>query len=204
MNTSLKNIINTRISVNSFQPNRPLKDEVITSLVDLATKSPSAYNLQNWRFIAVRSESAKIRLQAAAFGQDKILNCSVNFIICGTLEAHKQLRSALQPSLEANIMEQKVVDAWVTQIASHEGNFILQRDEAIRSASLAAMSLMLSAQDIGLGTCAIGGFDGTQVAYEFGLNSTEIPVLIVAVGYATSNNWPQKPRKPLSKVLTII
>ena len=76
------------------------------------------------------------------------------------MEAHKQLRSALQPSLEANIMEQKVVDAWVTQIASHEGNFILQRDEAIRSASLAAMSLMLSAQDIGLGTCAIGGFDG--------------------------------------------
>jgi nitroreductase len=63
---------------------------------------------------------------------------------------------------------------------------------------------MLAAQDIGLGTCAIGGFDGTQVAYEFGLNSTEIPVLIVAVGYATSNNWPQKPRKPLSKVLTII
>ncbi|MGQ9374284.1 nitroreductase family protein [Acinetobacter tandoii] len=204
MNTSIKNIINTRISVNSFQPNRPLGDDVITSLVDLATKSPSAYNLQNWRFIAVRSESAKMRLQAAAFGQDKILNCSVNFIICGTLEAHKQLRSVLQPSLEANIMEQKVVDAWVTQIASHEGNFILQRDEAIRSASLAAMSLMLAAQDIGLGTCAIRGFDATQVAYEFGLNSTEIPVLIVAVGYATSNNWPQKPRKSLSKVLTII
>lgn len=204
MNFSIKNVINTRISVNNFQPNRPLEDDVIASLVDLAAKSPTAYNLQNWRFIAVRSESAKMRLKSAAFGQEKIINSSVNFIICGTLEAHKQLRSVLQASLEANIMEQKIVDAWVMQIASYKDNLILQRDEAIRSASLAAMSLMLSAQDMGLGSCAIGGFDSTQIAYEFGLSSTEIPVIIIAVGYPTSDNWPQKPRKSLSEVLTII
>ena len=204
MNTSIKDLINTRISVNNFEPNRPLEDEVITSLVELATKSPTAYNLQNWRFIAVCSKSAKIRLKDAAFGQEKIFNSSVSFIICGILEAHKQLRSTLQPSLDANIMGQKVVDAWVTQIASHEGNEILQRDEAIRSASLSAMTIMLAAQDIGLGSCAIGGFDAIKVAHEFELNANELPVMIVAVGYPAGNNWPQKPRKPLSKVLTII
>lgn len=196
--------MNSRISVNNFQTNRPLEAEIITSLIDLATKSPTAYNLQNWRFIAASSESAKIRLKSVAFGQEKILHSSVSFLICGTLEAHKHLRSVLQPSVDANIIEQKVVDAWAMQTASYEGNLILQRDEAIRSASLAAMSLMLAAQDLGLGSCAIGGFDATQVALEFGLSSTEIPVIIIAIGYPTSNNWPQKPRKPLSEILTII
>lgn len=204
MNSSIEKLINSRISVNNFQSNKFLEDEVITSLVDLATKSPTAYNLQNWKFIAVRSKEAKIRLKSVAYGQEKIMNASVNFIICGTTEAHKQLRSALQPSLEANIMKQKIIDDWVAQIASHEGNKIIQRDEAIRSASLAAMALMLAAQGAGLGSCAIGGFDATLMAHEFELTSTEIPVIIVAVGYSNNNNWPQKPRKPLSQIMTII
>jgi putative NAD(P)H nitroreductase len=204
MNSSIEKVINSRISVNNFQPNHFLEDDVITSLVDLATKSPTAYNLQNWKFIAVRSKEAKIRLKSAAYGQEKIINASVNFIICGTTEEHKQLRSTLQPCLEANIMGQKIIDDWVAQIAAHEGNNIIQRDEAIRSASLAAMSLMLAAQDIGLGSCAIGGFDAAQITHEFKLTSTEIPVIIVAVGYSKNNNWPQKPRKPLSQIMTII
>lgn len=204
MNIYIKELIDNRISVNDFQLNRPLEDEVITSLVDLATKSPTAYNLQNWRFIAVRSESEKKRLRAVAFGQEKIFNSSVSFIICGTLDAYKQLRSTLQPSLEANIMDQKLIDAWVTQIASYKGNEILQRDEAIRSASLAAMAIILGAEAMGLGSCAIGGFDAVKVAHEFELNSNEVPVMIVAVGYPTASNWPQKPRKATSKVLTII
>ena len=204
MNSSIEKVINSRISVNSFQPNQFLEDKVIASLVDLATKSPTAYNLQNWKFIAVRSEEAKRRLKSVAYGQEKIMTASVNFIICGMTEAHKQLRSALQPSLEANIMGQEIIDDWVAQIASHEGNKTIQRDEAIRSASLAAMSLMLAAQGMGLGSCAIGGFDATLMAHAFELTSIEIPVIIVAVGYSKNNNWPQKPRNPLSQVMTII
>ena len=66
------------------------------------------------------------------------------------------------------------------------------------------MSLMLAAQGMGLGSCAIGGFDATLMAHAFELTSIEIPVIIVAVGYSKNNNLPQKPRKPLSQVMTII
>ncbi|TBV17526.1 nitroreductase family protein [Stutzerimonas kirkiae] len=205
MNTSIQNAIETRTSVNNFQPDRPLDDGAIAKLVNLAAKAPSAYNLQNWRFIAVRSENAKARLKSAAFGQQKVVDASVTFIICGTLAAHGHLRTALQPSIEANIMNQRVVDAWVAQAtASHEDNSVLQRDEAVRSASLAAMTLMLAAQGMGLGSCAMGGFDAERVAQEFELSVTELPVVIVAVGHPEISNWPQKPRKPLPEVLAIV
>jgi nitroreductase len=205
MTLSVQNAIESRTSVNHFQPRHPLDDAAIVLLGNLAAKAPSAYNMQNWRFIAVRSEEAKIRLQAAAFDQQKIADASVAFIICGTLAAPGQLASVLGASVAVGIMEQSTVDGWVAMAsAAHEGNTGLQRDEAIRSASLAAMTLMLAAQGMGLGSCAISGFDAAQVAGEFGLSATELPVMIVTVGYPATGNWPQKPRKPLSEILAIV
>ena len=205
MTTSIQHLINTRTSINHFQPNHPLKERDISLLVELATKAPTAYNMQNWHFIAVQSEEAKIQLKSAAFGQQKIVDASIAFIICGKLEAHQQLSSALEPSVKANIIEQRVADAWVTQaMEAHENNNLLQRDEAIRSASLAAMSLLLAAQDMGFGSCPIGGFDAIEVSRQFALSENEIPVLIVVVGYPKELNLRQKMRKPLSEILTVI
>lgn len=205
MTQTIQSAIESRTSVNNFQTGRPLAPETIASLVRLATQAPSAYNMQNWRFIAVQSEEAKARLKSAAFGQQKIMDASVAFIICGTLAAHTQLAKVLKPSVEATIMKQATVNAWVTQAStSHEGNSVLQRDEAMRSASLAAMTLMLAAQGMGLGSCPMSGFDATQVAREFELAATELPVVIVAVGYPATGNWPQKMRKALSEVLSLV
>ncbi len=205
MTTSIQHLINTRTSINHFQPNRPLQESDISLLVELATKAPTAYNMQNWHFIAVQSKEAKTQLKSVAFGQQKIVDASIAFIICGKLEAHQQLSSALEPSVKANIIGQHVADAWVTQaMAAHKNNDLLQRDEAIRSASLAAMLLLLAAQDMGFGSCPIGGFDAIEVSRQFALSENEIPVLIVVVGYPKEQNLRQKMRKPLSEILTVI
>ncbi|MOA61063.1 putative NAD(P)H nitroreductase YodC [compost metagenome] len=66
------------------------------------------------------------------------------------------------------------------------------------------MTLMLAAQGMGLGSCAMVGFDAAEVSREFELDASEIPVIIVTVGYPAADNWPQKPRKPLLEVLTIV
>lgn len=201
---AIQSAIESRISVNHFLPGHPLEEGVIAALITQATRAPSAYNLQNWRFIAAQSEQAKARLKALAFGQQKVADASVAFIVCGTMDAHRQLASALQPSVRAKVMQQGMVDSWVAQAhRAHADNPVLQRDEAIRSASLAAMTLMLAAQGMGLGSCAMSGFDAAGIQAEFGLGETELPVMIVAVGYAAPGNWPQKPRKALSEVLSL-
>ncbi|MDR2332582.1 MAG: hypothetical protein LBE61_03785 [Burkholderiaceae bacterium] len=67
----------------------------------------------------------------------KVADGSVASIVCGTLQAHKQLSEALAPSLNADIIEQEVVEAWQLQARrNHESNLGLQRDEAVRTASL--------------------------------------------------------------------
>jgi nitroreductase len=205
MYNPIKTLIESRVSTNHYDSTCLLSDEEIAELVRLATRAPSAYNFQNWKFIAVRSPEAKARLKALSYGQQKVMEAAVTFIICGTLAAHEQLPHALQPSVDAGIMDQSVFDGWVSMAReSHPGNPQLQRDEAIRSASLAAMTLMFAAQGVGLSTGAMSGFNPLGVALEFGLAATEVPVILVTVGYPAPGNWPQKPRKPLDEVIEFV
>ncbi|WP_334023033.1 nitroreductase family protein [Burkholderia gladioli] len=200
--SSLENLLKTRISTNRYDPARTLSDAQIDELVALATTAPSAFNLQNWKFVAVRSEAAKARLLPLAYGQQKVADAAVTFVVCGTLEPHRTLPAALSPSLEQGIIDQAVFDGWTGAATNmYANNPAFQRDEAIRSASLAAMTLMIAAQDRGLASGPMIGFDPAGVASVFGLAPTEVPVMLLTVGYAASGNWPQKPRKPTAEVL---
>ena len=79
-----------------------------------------------------------------------------------------------------------------------------QRDEAVRTATFGATTLIVAAHAMGLGAGPMIGFDHEAVAREFRLASDEIPVMLLSVGYGTSENWPQKPRRPLSQVLSCV
>lgn len=202
MNHPIRQLIESRVSANRYDPDRQISDDDIAALVDQATRAPSAYNFQNWKFIAVRTPEAKARLKALSYGQQKIADASVAFIVCGTLAAHEHLHRALQPSVAAGIMAQSMADGWVAQATrAHADDPSLQRDEAIRSASLAAMTLILAAEGMGWATGAMGGIDFAGVAREFALAADEVPVLVVTVGHPLPGNWPQKPRKPVHEVI---
>ncbi len=203
--STITETIRSRISANSYDPQRKLSDLQISELIELATHAPSAFNLQNWRFVAVRSEKAKHRLLPLAYGQQKIVDAAVTFIICGTLKPHETLPASLRPSVDASILDQATFDGWVSAAQGMYGdNPALQRDEAIRSGSLAAMTLMLAAKDQGLDSTPMIGFDPLAVAETFGLSTNEVPVMLVAVGYAGATNWPQKPRKAVKDVLELV
>ncbi len=66
------------------------------------------------------------------------------------------------------------------------------------------MTLMLAAHGMGLGSCAMVGFDVAGVSREFGLGADDVPALLVTVGHPATGNAPQKPRKPLHEVLEIV
>ncbi|OOV87601.1 nitroreductase family protein [Oceanospirillum linum] len=203
--TSVQNVIFQRRSTSKYQPDYVIDQETLAQLVSLAGYSPSAYNLQNWRFIAVTTPEAKAQLRVAAYGQPQVEAASATFIVCGQLAAHKALEQRLSKSVNTGVIPQSIADSWVGAASqSHEGNDQLQRDEAIRSASLAAMTLMLAAEEMGLATGAMGGFDGEQLKQHFPLNEDDLPVMLITIGKAAKGNWAQKARRPLKEILTVI
>ena len=77
-----------------------------------------------------------------------------------------------------------------------------QRDEAIRSAAMAAMTLMYAAQGKGLVSGAMIGFDPVAVSVECKLGNDEIPVMLLVVGHPAPGNWPRKVRRDVSSVVS--
>lgn len=198
-------LIKSRASANSYDTTRPLSDADVAELVELATHAPSAFNLKNWKFVAVRSAEAKAKLHPLAYGQQKVLDAGVTFIVCGLLGEDELIASSLKPTLDAGIIDQATFNGWVGAAQGmYKGNTKLQRDEAIRSGSLAAMTLMLAAQGKGLASCPMIGFDAVGVAQAFGLSASEVPVMLITVGHPGAANWPHKPRKPIAEVFTAV
>lgn len=198
-------VIRHRVSVNRFDSAFELADRTISELIAYACEAPSAYNLQNWRFIAVRSPVRKRALMTLAYDQEKVVEAAVTFIVCGLLEPQRGIRAAMQGFHDDGHIDREFLEDWIEEAAAvYRDDPSAQRDEAIRSASLAAMNLMIAAQAMGLGSGPMIGFDAAAVSAEFGLATTEIPVMLVAVGRAAEGNWPRKRRRPIDHVLNFV
>ncbi|GAB2481008.1 nitroreductase family protein [Comamonas humi] len=197
-------LIEQRVSANRFDPLHTLADAEIETLVRLATRAPTAYNLQNWRFIAVRTPEAKAQLRALAYGQAKVADAAVIFIVCGLRPDAASLADRLRPFVATGLMPSAMADDWQQSVhAKYAGDPEAARDEAIRSATLGAATLMHAAAALGLASGPMVGFDAEAVSREFGLAEGELPVMLLPVGRAAPGNWPQKPRRPLAEVLQI-
>lgn len=197
-------LIKRRISANRFDTSHTLADAEIEELARLATRAPTAYNLQNWRFIAVRTAEAKAQLRALAWNQVKVEEATVTFIICGVLPDAKTLPERLQPSVDAGFMPPDMPLEWSTAAGAQYADPQTARDEAVRSATFGAATLIHAAEAVGLASGAMAGFDAEGIAEAFGLRKNEVPAVLVAVGRAAPGNWPQKPRRPIAEVLEIV
>lgn len=202
MPQSLQALLATRYSANHFDPQHMLTEQEVQDLIALATRAPSAFNQQNWRFVAVVSAQGKQQLLSLSFGQQKVVDAAVTFIVCGTQDGYRQLSRTLQAAVNQGVLPLATAAGWVEMAGSHyRATPQACRDEAVRSASLAAMALMLAAQEQGLASCPMTGFDVAGVQQAFGLGEHALPVMLLPVGRAAAGNWPQKPRKPVAEVL---
>lgn len=194
--------IKHRISANHFDPTRTLSEAEVKELISYATEAPSSYNLQHWRFVAVTKPEEKARLKAVAYHQPKVADAAVTFIVLGDLQAYEKLPQIYQPLVEAGAMSHEQVDRTVgTATKIYSSNPQMARDEAIRGASLAAMTLMLAAEAKGLVSGPMIGFDPEGVKREFGIADRYVPAMLIAVGYAAPGNHPRKPRLSVDEVL---
>lgn len=197
-------LIERRTSANLFDASHVLSVAEVEELTRLATRAPTAYNLQNWRFIALRAPEAKMRLRRLAHGQAKVSEAAVSFIVCGRLPEHADIPIRLSPFVEAGFMPVQMAAGWQEGARTQYADSQVARDEAVRSATFGAATLLYAAEALGYASCPMVGFDAKGVMREFGLDSREVPVMLVAVGRAAPGNWPQKPRRALAEVLEVL
>ena len=194
-------MIRQRASVEAFDT-RPIDDETIRALVEDAARTPSSFNIQHWRFVVVRKAEDKERLCSAAFGQQQVRVAAVTFIVLGDLEGLEKLPRINREAVELGALPEGKAAAWERLAAEIYADPQAARDEAMRSASLASMTLMLAAEARGLASGALSGFDVDRVRADFDIEPRYLPVMLIAVGYPANLDRRQQPRLGVDEILS--
>ena len=108
----LRDLIRRRHSAESFRDGSSLSDDEIRSLVDDAIRAPSSFNIQHWRFVAVRHDEDRQRLCETAYGQQQVVEAAVTFIVLGDLRAAEKLADRLETCVEAGAISPGRAAAW--------------------------------------------------------------------------------------------
>ncbi len=189
--------VETRRSIKAYDPEHRLSAEEIDRLMSLTILSPTAFNIQNWRFVLVEDPVLRHQVRAVSWNQSQVTDASLLVVLVADLNAW-----ARQPERYWQYAPQAAQDILVPAIGHYyKGNEQAQRDEGMRSCGMAAMTLMLAAKEMGYDTCPMDGFDFDAVAKLLNLPADHIPAMFVTVGKGIKEPWPRGGQLPLDEVV---
>jgi nitroreductase len=195
MNVSLA--IETRRSIKAFDSQHTMREAEIEQLMSLAMLSPTAFNIQNWRFVLVQSPELRKQVRAASWDQAQVTDASLLVVLVADLQAWNK-----QPERYWANAPEAVRNYLVPAIGQYyAGKEQVQRDEGMRSCGMAAVTLMLAAKEMGYDSCPMDGFDFDAVAKLLKLPADHVPAMFVAIGKGTKEPWPRGGQLPMSDVV---
>ena len=179
--------IKTRRSIKAFDTSHKMTQAEIDALMSLAMLSPTAFNIQNWRFVLVTDAALRKQIRAVSWDQAQVEEASLLIVLTADLKSW-----AKQPARYWKNAPQPVQDFLVPAISQYyDGHEQVQRDEAMRSCGMAAMTMMLAATEMGYDTCPMDGFDFDAVGKLLNLPADHTPAMFVVVGKAIQAPWPR-------------
>ena len=189
--------IETRRSIKAYDPNHRMSETEIERLLSLAILAPSAFNIQNWRFVLVRDAALRGEIRQAAWDQAQVTDASLLIVLCADLKAWEH-----EPARYWKNTPQPVQDFLVPAIGQYyQGRESVQRDEAMRSCGIAGMALMLAAKEMGYDSCPMDGFDFDAVGKLIKLPADHVISFMLAIGKGTKEPWPRGGQLPLQEVV---
>ena len=179
--------VRQRRAVKQYDPEHEMTREEVDQLIGLAKLAPTAFNQQNYRFVLVRDAELRKQIREAAWDQAQVTDASLLIVICADLKAWEKDPARYWANAPAEVQDymKSAIDQY------YRNREQVQRDEAMRSAGIAAQTIMLSAKSMGYDTCPMDGFDYDAVGRLINLPEDHVVAMFVVVGKAVQ---PAKPR----------
>lgn len=201
----LTTLIKSRRSANKFIPGVEIQDKELEEIFNLAKFAPSAFNLQHTHYVVVKDPELKEQVYEAAAKQYKVRTASAVILVLGKVDAHKDAGVMNEGLLNLGVLSKQEYDHLVSDtIRFYESRGeAFMREEAIRSASLSAMQMMLIAKDRGWDTCPMIGFDPDAMRRLLSFPDNYIPVMLIAIGKEDNSSFrPRGYRKPVGEFVS--
>ena len=189
--------IRSRRAVKHYDANHDMTEEEVNELLSLAVLSPTAFNIQNWRFVVVTDPALRKQIREVAWDQAQVTDTSLFIVLCADLKAWEK-----QPGRYWVNAPKEVQEFMIPAIDDYyRGKDQVQRDEAMRSCGIVAQTLMLAAKSMGYDSCPMDGFDFDKVADLVKLPDDHVIAMFVAIGKGTKEAWPRPGQLGLDDVV---
>ena len=175
-----------RRSIREYQPDAIPEDEM-RELLRLASRAPSAFNAQPWRFVVVQDSDLKARLAAAAYGQQQVVRAPATIVMYSDMEnALERMPESMHPGMPQDKRE--------AGVASFRATFAKQTIEERENwgnaqSNIALGYLLLLAEAKGFATSPMLGFEPEKVKTLLGLPSHVRVTALIAIGYPAEDGF---------------
>ncbi|MCJ8329595.1 MAG: nitroreductase family protein [Lentisphaeria bacterium] len=188
--------IESRRSIKLYDADHEMTDVEIDKLLSLAMLSPTAFNIQNTRFLIVRDPAIRQEIREASWDQEQVTDASLLIVLCADLKAWDK-----DPARYWEKAPQDIQELLVPTIGDYYADKDdVQRDEAMRSCGIAAQTLMLTAKAMGYDSCPMDGFDFEKVGEIVNLPEDHIISMFVVIGKGIQDAWERPGQLPMDEV----
>lgn len=196
---NVSDAVRQRRSIKFFDPDHRMSEMEMRQLLELAILSPTAFNIQHWRFVWVRDIQQRAAVRALAWQQPQVTAASALLVLCMDLRAWSK-----QPQRYCRTAPPEVQTKLVESMREYyAANPQAERDEGMRSCGLIAMTIMLAAKEMGYDSCAMDGFDFAGVAQIIQLPEDHAICMMIALGKPAAPPFPRGGQLALSELLYI-
>lgn len=195
------NVCHNRRSVHQYLPDKKIPRAVLERIFECVRLTPSGYNCQPWEFLVIEDLEQRKKIQELSFGQKHITQASAVILVLGDANIGRNAESIMHDWVQMGHADQAAADSYKNSMIKERP--LLQRKKmALRSASLAGMTLMYAATDMGLATCPMMGFQQRKIAEFLEFPEDIFPVLMMTIGYEDlSKRLPRLPRKNIAEMV---
>lgn len=202
-NLTLRELNMSRRSVNFFDKEKVLDMRIVKQVITESFQAPSAYNLQPWRILLIKSDESKELLHSLAFKQAKILEAPITLVIVADKEGYLGDNTAWKESFDQKGEEitNKIIEGAKKLYGKTESTKLKFAES---HGGLLSMNLMQLFKAYGIDTHPMSGMKFEEVKLAFNLKDSEEVVMLIAVGYRdeTKQLTTRRTRKTYEEVVT--
>jgi nitroreductase len=193
--------IKKRRSIRKFKPD-PIPEEKIRLLLESARLAPSGTNTQPWRFIIVKDNGTKKKLQEAAHNQRHVKSAPVIIVCCADLKAFKEFSERVDELIESGALPERTREVFIPYLS--KGMDTVTKDAlmiaAAANVAIAVEHIVLQAVEIGLGTCWVRWYEDDKVKEILDIPEYVEVMALLPVGVPDEEPAP-RPRLGLDKIV---
>ncbi len=190
-----------RRSIRKFKAD-PITDDMVQELLEAARLAPSGTNHQPWRFIVVKNQEVKERIQAAAFNQRFLSEAPILLVCCADLSTYAyNTKKRLQELIDAGVFGPEAFNSYPDIDKPKDANTLKAFiPHAMLNVGLAMEHIALRAVSLGLGTCWVQLMKAKQVAQILELPEHLVITGLMPVGFPDQNPAP-RPRVSIQDIV---